>query len=354
MNLMCALMSLSLEQTLVGRWFQMLLGLFESLGPALIFLVGGYLVIHGHAKLGTLVAFVTLLRRLYPPASELAGVHVDLVTSYACFERVFAVLDLEPGIRDLPDAVKVERAAGEIVLRRVSFAYTPERPTLHDVDLTLPRGKTVAVVGPSGSGKSTLAALIARLWEPTSGEILLDGVDLRHIKLKSLRSQIGVVTQETYLFHGTIAENLRYGRPEATLDELIAAARAAQIHEVIAALPQGYDTVVGDRGVRLSGGERQRMAIARAILKDPRILILDEATSALDATNEKLVQAALEPLMRERTTLVIAHRLSTIRNADVIVVMEHGRIIERGAFDELLERNGAFARLWAQQFQTAA
>jgi ATP-binding cassette, subfamily B, bacterial len=348
------LMRLSLEQTLVGRWFSMLLGLFETVGPALIFLAGGWLVIAGEARLGTLVAFVTLLRRLYGPASELASVHVDLVTSYAYFERVYGILDLKPAIRDASDAVKLPAVRGEIELRGVTFEYRPGIPALRDVSLRIPAGSTLALVGPSGSGKSTLAALVARLWEPTGGEILLDGMDLRSIQLKSLRSHIGVVTQETYLFHGTIAENLRYGRPDATEDEVIAAARAAQIHELIASLPQGYDSLVGERGLRLSGGERQRVAIARALLKDAPILILDEATSALDSASEALVQAALEPLMRGRTTLVIAHRLSTIRSADQIAVLEKGSIRELGSFDELLGKPGLFAELWQQQFRNAA
>jgi ATP-binding cassette, subfamily B, bacterial len=348
------LMRLSLEQTLVGRWFSMLLGLFESVGPALIFLAGGWLVIRGHAQLGTLVAFVTLLRRLYGPASELASVHVDLVTSYAYFERVYAVLDLTPAIRDAPDAVKLAEVRGEIEIRGVSFEYRPGIPALVDVSLSIPAGSTLALVGPSGSGKSTLAALLARLWEPTRGAVLLDGHDLRSLELKSLRARIGVVTQETYLFHATIAENLRYGRPDATGAEVVAAARAAQIDDFIAALPQGYDTLVGERGLRLSGGERQRIAIARALLKDPRILVLDEATSALDAASEALVQAALVPLMKGRTTLIIAHRLSTIRSADAIAVLERGRLREVGSFDELLGKPGLFAELWHRQFQKAA
>jgi ATP-binding cassette subfamily B protein len=348
------LMRLSLEQTLLGRWFTMLLGLFESVGPALIYLAGGYLVIAGRAKLGMLVAFVALLRRLYSPASELAGVHVDLITSYAYFERVYAVLDLTPAIRDAPDAVKLGEVRGDVELREVTFEYRPGIPALLDVSLRIPAGTTLALVGPSGAGKSTLAALLARLWEPTRGDVLLDGKSLREIELKSLRARIGVVTQETYLFHASIADNLRYGRPSASDAELIAAARAAQIHDFVASLPQGYETLVGERGLRLSGGERQRIAIARALLKDPRILILDEATSALDAANEALVQAALEPLMKGRTTLVIAHRLSTIRAADAIAVLEKGQLRELGSFEELLGKPGLFAELWRRQSRQAA
>jgi ABC-type multidrug transport system fused ATPase/permease subunit len=243
---------------------------------------------------------------------------------------------------------------GEIELRGVTFEYRPGIPALRDVSLRIPAGTTLALVGPSGSGKSTLAALVARLWEPTQGQVLLDGNDLRSIRLKSLRSHIAVVTQETYLFHGTVAENLRYARPDATDAEIVAAARAAQIHEVIASLPQGYETVVGERGLRLSGGERQRVAIARALLKDARIVILDEATSALDTASEALVQAALEPLMRGRTTLIIAHRLSTVRSANQIAVLDKGSVRELGSFEELLGRTGLFADLWQRQFRTAA
>ena len=239
-------------------------------------------------------------------------------------------------------------------MRVVTFEYRPSIPALREVSLRIPAGTTLALVGPSGSGKSTLAALLARLWEPTAGEILLDGTSLRAIEIKSLRAQIGVVTQETYLFHASIAENLRYGRPGASDAELIAAARAAQIHDFIASLPQGYETLVGERGLRLSGGERQRIAIARALLKDPRILILDEATSALDSASEALVQTALEPLMKGRTTLIIAHRLSTIRTADAIAVLEKGRLRELGSFDELLGRPGLFAELWRRQGRQAA
>ena len=283
-----------------------------------------------------------------------AGVHVDLVTSYAYFERVYAVLDLTPAIRNAEGAVKLGEVRGDIELRDVTFEYRPSIPALREVSLRIPAGTTLALVGPSGSGKSTLAALLARLWEPTAGEILLDGTSLRAIEIKSLRAQIGVVTQETYLFHASIAENLRYGRPGASDAELIAAARAAQIHDFIASLPQGYETLVGERGLRLSGGERQRIAIARALLKDPRILILDEATSALDSASEALVQTALEPLMKGRTTLIIAHRLSTIRTADAIAVLEKGRLRELGSFDELLGRPGLFAELWRRQGRQAA
>lgn len=342
------LRELSIRQTLLGRWFQMVLGLFESAGPALVFAVGGWLIMHDHLKLGTVVAFVTILKRLYGSLSQLAGVHVDVVTSYAYFERVFELLDVVPEIVDRRGALPLARPRGEIVFRGVTFAHR-RAACLDGIDLVVASGQTVGIVGPSGAGKSTLAALVPRLHDPSAGQILIDGYDLRDLQLDSLRSHIAVVTQETFLLHATIEENLRYGRASASFAEISAAARAARIHDVIAALPDGYQTVVGERGQRFSGGERQRMAIARAILKDPRILILDEATSALDAENEALVQEALRPLMQGRTTLVIAHRLSTICDADLIVVLKGGRIVERGRHQELLARGGLYAGLWMQQ-----
>ena len=342
------LRELSIRQTLLGRWFQMVLGLFESAGPALVFAVGGWLIMHDHLKLGTIVAFVTILKRLYGSLSQLAGVHVDVVTSYAYFERVFELLDVVPEIVDRRGALPLARPRGEIVFRGVTFAHR-RAACLEDIDLVVASGQTVGIVGPSGAGKSTLAALVPRLHDPSAGQVLIDGYDLRDLQLDSLRSHIAVVTQETFLLHATIEENLRYGRASASFAEISAAARAARIHDVIATLPDAYQTVVGERGQRFSGGERQRMAIARAILKDPRILILDEATSALDAQNEALVQEALRPLMQGRTTLVIAHRLSTICDADLIVVLNGGRIVERGRHQELLARGGLYAGLWMQQ-----
>lgn len=339
----------SLKQNLVGRWFQMLMKLFEDLGPALVYAAGGYLVISGEAGLGTVLAFVALLKKLYSPASDLAGVHVDIVTSYGYFERVLGVLDLEPAIKNAPGAIVLDDVKGALTFDNVSFSYGEESPSLSNIELDIAPGESVAVVGPSGAGKSTLAALTLRLYDPTVGRILLDGHDFRDIKLKTLRQHIAVVSQETYLFHASIADNLRYARPTATQEELEQAARAAQIHDFVASLPAGYQTMVGERGYRLSGGERQRIAIARAILADPKILILDEATSALDSTNERLIQAALEPLLAGRTSLIIAHRLSTIQRANRIVSIDQGRIVEVGNHRTLLERRGLYARLYEQQ-----
>jgi len=344
------LMDVSLRHNLVGRWFQMLMKLFEELGPVLVWAAGGWFVLRGDLKLGTVVAFVALLRKLYAPASDLAGVHVDVVTSYAYFERIFAVLDLEPTIRNAPDAVRLTSVEGAIDFRNVSFSYAPDEPLLHDIDLRIAPGECVAIVGPSGAGKSTLTSLLLRLYDPTAGAILVDGHDIRAVRLKSLRAHIGVVTQETFLFHASILENVRYARPDARPEEVAQAARAAQIHDFITGLPDGYETIVGERGYRLSGGEQQRLAIARALLKDPKILILDEATSSLDSTNEALIQAALDRLLVGRTSLIVAHRLATIRKASRIVVLERGRVAEIGGHAELLEKGGLYASLYRQQF----
>jgi ATP-binding cassette subfamily B protein len=348
------LQAASLHQNLVGRWFQMLMKLFEDLGPALVFAVGGYLVIRNQLGLGTVLAFVALLRKLYSPASDLAGVHVDIVTSYGYFERVLQVMDLEPAIKNAPHAIALDQVQGALKFENVSFSYGAEAATLKNIELEIAPGESVAVVGPSGAGKSTLAALTLRLYDPSAGRILLDGHDYRDIKLSTLRQHIAVVSQETYLFFASIADNLRYARPGATAAELEQAAHAAQIHDFIAALPDGYDTLVGERGYRLSGGERQRIAIARALLADPKILILDEATSSLDSANERLIQAALEPLLAGRTSLIIAHRLSTIQKANRIVSIDHGRIVEVGNHRTLLEQRGLYARLYAQQMSSAA
>jgi ATP-binding cassette, subfamily B, bacterial len=348
------IMDLSLQQALIGRWFKLLMGFLENAGPALIWGVGGWLLIRGEIRLGALVASAALLKKLYTPASSLAGVYVELVTSYAYFDRIFAVLDLEPAIKDRAGAKEIAMVRGGVRFHDVSFAYTAGEPVLQGIDLEMPPGKCVALVGPSGSGKSTLAALIARLYDPSKGRITLDEVDVRDISLKSLRAQIGVVSQDTFLFNTTIFENLRYGRPEASREQIVAAAQAAQIHEFIERLPQGYNTVVGDRGYRLSGGERQRVAIGRAILRNPKILILDEATSSLDSHNEALIQSALNALLKNRTSLVIAHRLSTVRSADLIAVLEKGKIADRGGHEELLAKGGLYARLCEEQFGGAS
>lgn len=344
---------LSLEQSLVGRWFQMLLGLLESIGPALVFAVGGTLVVRGHVPLGTIVAFVSVLKRLYNPASQLAGAHVDLKISYAYFDRIFAVMDRTPAVTNPAHPVERSRVNGRIEFRQASLAYTGGAPAVSEVDLTIPAGTTCALVGPSGAGKSSLASLLMRLYDTTDGSVLVDGIDVRAFDLAALRGQIGIVTQDTFLLNDTVLENLRYAKPSATRAEIEAAAEQADIHHVIAGLPDGYETIVGERGYRFSAGERQRLAIARAILKDPRILILDEATSSLDAASEHRIQDALKSLRRGRTCLVIAHRLSTVRDADSIVVLNDGRLVEQGTHSQLMAGGGLYAWLWRVQSREA-
>jgi ATP-binding cassette subfamily B protein len=358
------LADLNVRQQMVGRSFFALVQTFFAITPALIYLAAGLAVSHGWAatlSAGTIVAFTTLQTRLLFPVGQLLSVSVELQSSLALFERVFGYLDLEHEIVDSPGAKPVPKstARGAVRFSHVWFSY--EQPpggdrdgdvpwTLQDVDFAVEPGQLAAIVGPSGAGKTTISYLVPRLYDVTRGSVALDGLDVREIALASLAELVGMVTQETYLFHTTIRENLLYARPDATEAEIEAAARAAAIHDRILSLSDGYDTIVGERGYRMSGGEKQRLAIARVILKDPRVLILDEATSALDTTSERLVQAALEPLMAERTTIAIAHRLSTILAADVIFVLDHGRIVERGTHAELVDADGLYAQLYRQQF----
>lgn len=361
---------LSVKQAMAGRWLFMVLTVFGALGPAAIYLYGGHLAIREELTVGTLIAFVAYLTNLYRPVGAIANVYVNLQGALAVFERIFDYLDRVPDIQDRPDAIELRQVRGEIRLEHVSFEYprspyarplaeedeeadAESRRALHDVSFEIAAGERVALVGPSGAGKTTITYLLPRFYDPTEGRITLDGHDLRDITQESLRSHFGVVTQDTFLFHTTVRENLLYARPDATEDEMIEAARSANIHDFIAGLPEGYDTVVGERGFRLSGGEKQRLAIARALLKDPKILILDEATSHLDATSEYLIQQALEVLLQGRTSVTIAHRLSTILSADKIVVMDRGRVVDVGAHAELLERGGLYADLFERQFGDA-
>ncbi len=410
---------IGIRRALIGRWFRMGIGLVGAIGTALVFWMGGHMVLRGALTLGTIVAFSSYLRRVYQPLTALSNARVEFVTSMVSFERVFEVLDLAVEIQDRPDARALPQPRGHVRFDAVSFSYieqdqegtvaldevqrfsrhggqmdvtksgrlasrqayagrwladdrqsaddrrsapegeaAPEssksapRPrwALHDLCFEIQPGQLAALVGPSGAGKTTVTYLLPRLYDPTEGCILLDGHDLRDIRLASLADALGIVTQETYLFHDTIQANLRYAKPDATLAELEAACRAANIHEFIAGLPEGYETIVGERGYRLSGGEKQRVAIARVILKDPRVLILDEATSHLDSESEALIQQALQYVMQGRTSLVIAHRLSTILAADVILVLDQGRLAQQGTHQNLLAQGGLYRRLYERQF----
>jgi ATP-binding cassette subfamily B protein len=404
------LAALQIRQAMVGRWFFMIIGTIFSITPAFVYFLAGWLTIQNDPTaptIGDIVAFTTLQSRLFFPMGQLLNVQVEIQGALALFDRIFEYLEMDAEIVDAPDAVELTRDAvrGQVIFRDVSFRYpTPAVPSapsadagpseepeeaavavaaapvdpaaverlaaaaklgdgipalemipafgLEHIDLEAQPGELVALVGPSGAGKTTTTYLIPRLYDVDSGSVAIDGLDVRKIKLASLGEIVGVVTQETYLFHSSVRDNLLYARPEATEDELVAAATAAAMHDRIMELPEGYDTIVGERGYKLSGGEKQRIAIARVLLKDPRILILDEATSALDTVSERLIQAAFERLMEGRTTIAIAHRLSTILRADRILVYERGRIVERGTHGELLAHGGLYARLYREQFLT--
>ncbi|MBP1554469.1 MAG: ABC transporter ATP-binding protein [Oscillospiraceae bacterium] len=346
---------LSTKESRAGSWFRVIMGIFTNLGPLLIYLAGGYLIIKMNdtaVTVGTITATVSMINRLYRPVESLLNVSVDLTRSMALFTRIFSYLDMEPEIKNRVNPVKPSFSSGaEIRYDHVAFRYTDDIPLIEDLSFRVPSGKMYAIVGPSGSGKSTVVNLLPRLYDVKGGSVRVNGIDVRDIDLTYLRSNIGVVTQEAYMFNGTVRDNLLFAKEDATQEELEEACRIANIHDFIVSQPDGYDTQVGNRGLKLSGGEKQRLSIARVILKDPKILILDEATSSLDSISENSIQNALDVLMKGRTSIVIAHRLSTILQADRILVISDGKIVEEGGHEELIEKNGVYRQLYETQFR---
>ena len=349
-----AVTQLQLKEQRSGKWFRVVMGMFTQLAPLLIYFAGGWFIIARADEaltVGTVTATVALVNRLYRPIESLLNIHVDFTRSLALFTRIFDYFDMENPIRSPKNGKKPDVTDADVVYEHVSFSYDPEKPLLTDIDFTVPGGKMYAIVGPSGSGKSTVVNLIPRLYDVCGGSVKIAGVDVRDFDLEYLRQQIGVVTQDSYLFNGTIRENLLYAKEDATREEIDAACYIANLHDFIASQPDGLETMVGNRGLKLSGGEKQRLSIARVILKDPKILILDEATSALDSITENAIQDALEALMEGRTSIVIAHRLSTILKADRILVVKDGKIAESGTHEELLARGGTYRELYETQFR---
>ncbi|MEK3671831.1 ABC transporter ATP-binding protein [Paenibacillus sp. FSL R10-2771] len=342
---------LQIRESMAGRWFMLVLTTFTSIGPMLIYLYGGYLFIQGELTIGAIITFVALLGRLYGPVMQMTNLYVDVNRSVALFERIFDYFDMDPLIVDSPLALPSSADGQDIVFEKVNFAYQPGKPALLEISFTAAAGSLTALVGPSGAGKTTITNLIPRLYELDSGVIRIGGKDIREFTLHSLRSQIGLVTQDTYLFNGTIQENLLYASASATEAEMIAACEAAYIHDFIMKLPEGYNTVVGNRGIKLSGGEKQRISIARVLLKNPPIIIMDEATSSLDTVSEFYIQQAMHQLLLGKTSIVIAHRLSTIMAADTILVVQDGAIVESGQHASLLADNGVYRDLYNKQFQ---
>jgi len=343
--------SLQIRESIVGRWFRMTITTFISIGPMLIYFYGGYLFIQGEISIGSIIAFVALLGRLYSPVSQLSNIHIDVTRSLALFTRIFEYFDQKQDIVDNHCAVNLGVIKGKVTFNKVSFSYNSEVKVLEDISFSVEPGTMVALVGPSGSGKTTITNLIPRLYDVVGGSIKIDNQDIRDVTLDSLRNQIGIVMQEPYLFNDTIEENLRYGKSDATQEEIIKACKAAYIHDFIIMLPEGYKTVVGNRGIKLSGGEKQRVSIARVILKNPRIIILDEATSSLDSVSEEYIQKAMVPLLKNRTSFVVAHRLSTVLASDQILVIDHGIVAEFGKHEALINQEGLYKQLYETQFR---
>ncbi|MBQ6039787.1 MAG: ABC transporter ATP-binding protein [Oscillospiraceae bacterium] len=350
------MIALNIKESMAGRWFRMALGTFTNIGPMLIYLIGGLIMMRydPSVTVGQISVLVALLGKMYMPVNQLLNIQVDWIRSMAMFTRIFEYYDMKPEIENAPDAIRPDSVRGEVEFRNVRFHYDPEREILKNISFRLEQGKCIAIVGPSGSGKSTLINLIPRLYDVIDGSVLFDGEDVRRLDLGFLREHIGIVSQETYLFNGTIRENLLYAKPDATEAELIDACKQANIYDFVEKQEDGLDTVVGNRGLKLSGGEKQRISIARILLKDPALLIFDEATSALDSISEQKIQDAIEPLIASRTGILIAHRLSTILAADEILVIKDGEITERGTHQELVGAGGVYTQLYETQFSKAS
>ena len=349
------MIGLNIKESMAGRWFRVVLTTFTSIGPMLLYLAGGILMMKydSDITIGDITVLVALLGRMYMPVNNLLNIQVEWIRSMALFKRIFDYFDIPVEIKNADDAVTPEKVTGDVVFEHVEFSYEESKKILKDINFTLNAGKSIAIVGPSGSGKSTIVNLIPRLYDVDSGSVTFDGVDVRKLDLGFLRNQVGVVSQETYLFNGTVRDNLLYARPDATEAEMVEALKKANIWDFIEKQEKGIDTEVGNRGLKLSGGEKQRISIARIILKDPTIFIFDEATSALDSISEKKIQDAIDPIIRSKTSILIAHRLSTILAADEILVVKDGTIVERGTHKELLNKEGVYRELYETQFSKA-
>ena len=346
---------LNIRESMAGRWFMVVITTVSSVGPMLLYLVGGILMMKYNSELtvGDISVLVALLGRMYGPVNSLLNIQVEWIRSMALFTRIFDYFDMPVEIENAPDALTPGKAEGNVEFDHVDFSYDPERQILKDVSFNLKSGHSIAIVGPSGSGKSTIINLIPRLYDVGAGSVKFDGIDVRKLDLGYLRQNVGIVSQETYLFNGTIRENLLYAKPDATEEELIEACKKANIYDFVEKQEKGLDSMVGNRGLKLSGGEKQRISIARVLLKDPALLIFDEATSALDSISESRIQEAIDPIIASRTSILIAHRLSTILAADEILVVKDGQIVERGVHSELVKRGGTYTELYETQFRKA-